>query len=338
MSSNMLKTLSCIVLSSLSGLSFALEPIPDEAGFSGYINMGIVGIKGESNMIAGNSMGDIGRKTIDSLTDAPKTERDTLPMINGEIVYTFASSRTQVYFGNQLEDFIQFDLTTLLGIRHELSDKSLVAASYVFSSIPTEVWEDPYLINQARSKTDRESKGIRLEWDKIAGTQFGLKYTYRNIDIDDEHSGISLALSPGDMDLLDREGKSHNVEISYRHNFENGHVLQPKLNFTNRDLDGEAMSSDSWALGLTHLYDTEQYSLITNLEWADGDFDKKNPIYNKTRNDNRLGGSFTAVYKKPFGLQDWNLLGSVAYYDSDSNIDFYDTTIKLFTISALYRF
>ena len=98
------------------------------------------------------------------------------------------------------------------------------------------------------------------------------------------------------------------------------------------------MSSDSWAVGLTHIYDAEQYSLITNLDWADSDFDKQNPIYNKTRNDDRLGASFTAVYKKPFGLQDWNILGSVAYYDSDSNIDFYDTTIKLFTISALYRF
>ena len=338
MSSISFKTFGYIVLISVSGLSFALEPIPSETGFSGYINMGIVDIKGESNMIAGNSMGDIGRRTIDSLTEAPKSESDTLPMINGEITYTFASSRTQIYFGNQLEDFIQFDLTTLLGIRHELSDKSLVAASYVFSSIPTEVWKDPYLTNQARSKTDRESNGLRLEWDKIAATQFGLKYTYRNIDIDDELSGISLGLSANEMDLLDREGKVHNVELTYKHNFKNGHVLQPKLNLTRRNLDGEAMSSDLWALGLTHLYNTEQYSLITNLEWADGDFDKKNPIYNKTRNDDRLGGSFTAVYKKPFGLQDWNLLGSVAYYESDSNIDFYDTTIKFFSLSALYRF
>jgi len=89
---------------------------------------------------------------------------------------------------------------------------------------------------------------------------------------------------------------------------------------------------------LTHIYNSEQYSFITNLDWSDADFDKKNPIYNKIRNDDRLGGSFTAVYKKPFGLKDWNLLGSLAYYDSDSNIDFYNTNIRLFSISAMYRF
>jgi len=98
------------------------------------------------------------------------------------------------------------------------------------------------------------------------------------------------------------------------------------------------MSSDEWGLGLTHIYNSEQYSFITNLDWSDADFDKKNPIYNKIRNDDRLGGSFTAVYKKPFGLKDWNLLGSLAYYDSDSNIDFYNTNIRLFSISAMYRF
>ncbi|NOQ78299.1 MAG: DUF2860 domain-containing protein [Gammaproteobacteria bacterium] len=75
-----------------------------------------------------------------------------------------------------------------------------------------------------------------------------------------------------------------------------------------------------------------------NLDWADADFDKNDPIYKKTRNDDRFGGSFTAVYKKPFGFKDWNLLGNVAYYDSDSKIDFYDTSIKFFSLSALYRF
>ncbi|MCU7835385.1 MAG: DUF2860 domain-containing protein [gamma proteobacterium symbiont of Taylorina sp.] len=51
-----------------------------------------------------------------------------------------------------------------------------------------------------------------------------------------------------------------------------------------------------------------------------------------------MGASFTAVYKKPFGMKDWNLLGSAAYYYSDSNINFYDSSIKFFSVSALYRF
>lgn len=333
-----LHTISHIGLLCFPLLTFALEPIPTEDGFSGYINMGVATIKGKTNMIAGNSLGDISGRVINSLNNDADSESDTMPLINAEVAYTFAASRTQVYFGNQLEDFIQFDFSTLLGIRHELSDKSLVAASYVFSSIPTEVWSDPYLINQRRSQTDRNSNGLRLEWDKIAGTGVGLQYTYRNIDLDDELSGQSLALTAQQMALLDREGKVHNVEFRYRLNMGNGHLLQPKVNYTKRDLDGRAMSSNEWGLGLTHIYDAEHYSFITNLDWADADFDKTNPIYNKTRNDNRFGGSLTAVYKKPFGLKDWNLLGSAAYYDSDSNINFYNTNIKFFSVSTLYRF
>ncbi|MCU7940752.1 MAG: DUF2860 domain-containing protein [gamma proteobacterium symbiont of Bathyaustriella thionipta] len=338
MSSISFKTIVYSGLIGFSGLSYALDPIPSEDGFSGYINLGVAGIKGETNMIAGNSLGDVGQKNIDSLTDSPDSESDSMPLLNGEVTYTFAASRTQIYFGNQLEDFIQFDFSTLLGVRHELADKSLIAVSYVFSSVPTEVWEDPYLTNQRRSKTDRESNGLRLEWDKIAGTDLGIQYTYRNIELDDELSGQSLGLTASDMDLLDREGKVHNMEFRYKFNMGNGHSLQPKFNYIDRDMDGQAMSSDEWVLGLTHIYNSEQYSFITNLDWADADFDKKNPIYNKTRNDNRLGGSFTVVYKKPFGIKDWNLLGSIAYYDSDSNIDFYNTNIKFFSVSALYRF
>ena len=229
MPSTLIKTACCIGLVSVSGFSFSLEPIPTEDGFSGYINLGIAGIKGESTMVAGNSLGNIGQSTINSLTDGPDSESDSMALVNGELAYTFAASRTQVYFGNHLEDFIQFDFSTLLGVRYELADKSLIAASYVFSAVPTEVWEDPYLTNQRRSKTDRESNGLRLEWDKIAGTHLGIKYTYRDLELDDELSGQALGLTTTDMDLLDRDGKVHSIEFRYKLNMGNGHSLQPNL-------------------------------------------------------------------------------------------------------------
>ena len=39
-----------------------------------------------------------------------------------------------------------------------------------------------------------------------------------------------------------------------------------------------------------------------------------------------------------FGLKNWNLLANIAYYDIDSNIDFYDASFKFFGVSAVYRF
>ncbi len=317
---------------------FALDAIPTEDGFSGYVAIGGGGIRGKSNLIAGNSIADIGNKTITSLNASPKSENDSIPIINAELAYTFAGARTQIYVGNKLEDFLEFDFTSLIGVRHELSDKSLLAASFVFSGLPAEVWEDPYLINQPRSKTDRESTGIRLEWDKIMGSKLGLEYTYREIDIDDEKSGQSLGLSSTELSLLEREGENHVFKMNYNFDFNNGHFLKPELKFVNQKLDGKAMRNDAWVIGLTHTYNTNQYALITTVDWAAVDYDKSNPIYNKTRDDDRWGIGLSAAYKQMFGLKNWNLLANIAYYDIDSNIDFYDASFKFFGVSAVYRF
>ena len=326
------------ILLTLPSMSSAINAIPTEDGFSGYLAMGAATIKAESNMIAGNSVADVGQKTIYSLTDSADSERDTTPLFNAELAYTFASHRTQVYIGNQLDDFLEFDLTALLGVRHELSDKSLVAVSYVFNGMPTEVWADPYLTNQRRSRTDRKSSGIRLEWDKILGSELALQYTYRDIEIDDEHSGLTLALNEYEQSLLNREGDYQKFEASYNFNLQNGHFLKPKLSYVYRDLDGKAMRHDAWNIGVIHTYDTNSYAFITSIDWTATDYDKVNPIFNKTRDDDRFGIGFNAAYKNAFGYKNWNLLTTIGYYDSDSNIDFYDTNIKLFGISAVYRF
>lgn len=325
---------------SLPNLAYGLEPIPNEDGFTGYINLGVGVINAESNVISGNSSVDIGNKTISSLNKAAKSESDTMPVFNGEIAYTFSDARTQIFLGNQFEDFIEFDLTAQLGVKHELADKSLIAIGYLFSTIPTEVWEDPYLTNQPRSSTDRDSNGIRLEWDKIAGTTASLQYSYRDMSLDDELSGqvSGLGLTANEIKLLDREGTKQKFKGSYRFDFNNGHSLQPSLVFTKNDLDGDAMSNDVWGIGLTHIYDTTQYALITNIDWHSTNFDKTNPIFSKTRDDDRWGGTFSVAYKNAFGSKNWNIFGTAAYYESDSNIDFYDTTVSMLTITALRRF
>ena len=137
--------------------AYAIEPIPEESGFSGFLNLGAVYLDVESNTIAGNDLVDVGKERIDSVFDSPDSESDVIPAINGEIAYTFASTRTQAYFGNSLEDYLRFDFSTLLGVRQELPDSSIVAASFVFSGIPTEVWEDPYVANRDRDEIGRGS-------------------------------------------------------------------------------------------------------------------------------------------------------------------------------------
>jgi actin-related protein len=134
------KVLAAFLLSVFATTAYAIEPIPKESGFSGFVNAGAAYLDVENNMIAGNDLGDVGKDTIGSIFDSPDSESDVIPILNAEVRYTFASTRTQLFVGNRLEDFLRFDLATLAGVKQELPDESILSVAYVFSAVPTEVF------------------------------------------------------------------------------------------------------------------------------------------------------------------------------------------------------
>ena len=185
----------CVLVMLLAGAGFGLvQPVPEESGVSGFVNIGAAYLEVKTNMVNGNKLVTFGDDTIDSIFGGPDSESQVIPIINGEVAYTFGDSRTQIYFGNQLEDVLQFDTATLLGVRKELGDKGTAEVSYVFSGIATEVWKDPYVANAKRDETDRNNNGIRLEWDRLYGSNVGVQYQWRKIDVDDELSGTLAQL------------------------------------------------------------------------------------------------------------------------------------------------
>ena len=329
------------VLSIWASAAFAIQPIPQEPGVSGFINIGSVYLDVKSNMLAGNDYGDLGKKVIDSVYDSPDSETEFLPMFNYEFAYTFADSRTQIYAGNRLEDFLRFDLTARAGVRQELSDTSVVGASFIFTSVATEVWEDPYMANQSRRKTDRSSLGLAFTWGNMLDGNLDLRYTWRKIEIDDELSGMfgGLGLTPAQSALLDREGNHHRAELLYKWNFTDKHYLVPALEYHKFDLDGDAMANDRYGLQLTYGYNGDRFSLVANCSYIYADYDKTNPIYNKGREDDIYGGSLTGFWHRPFGMpKGWSLTASVLGYKTDANIGFYDTEVVGTSLSVFYRF
>ncbi|MHC4215623.1 MAG: DUF2860 family protein, partial [Planctomycetota bacterium] len=283
----------------------------------------------------------IGNETTDSISSSPDKDHETVPLLSGEIRYTFGDSRTQIYFGNQMEDILAFDAATLLGVRKELGDKGTGAISYVFNGILTEVWEDPYIANAKRTETDRESNGIRLEWDRLVGTNVGVEYQWRQIDIDDEFSGTlgGLGLSSAEIGQLDREGDNHRGEVYYTWRLGGGHSLVPAFRYGKNDLDGDAMASDVYAIRLNYAYRSEKYSIVVTGHLGNEDFDKTNPIYAKTREDDIYGIGLTALLHQPFGWPEgMSLAGTVGYYEADSNIDFYNSEVLMVGTSVLYNF
>jgi hypothetical protein len=336
------KILLVILLCFCTSIAYAQPTgIPQQSGFSGFVNGGGVLWRVENNMVKRIGYFKIGDSNISSTDDKPRSEYSFTPILNFNLRYTFASTRTQLFLGNQLEDLLRLDTTSQIGVRQELPDQSVIGFSYLYSALVTEVYKDPYDTSGSRNGSDRRINGARLSYENILSTDLSFQYTYRNIDIEAERSGSALGLSSSQKDKLIRDGDQHDVEFLYRYVLESGgikHTLNPSLKYSRFDLDGDAMSNNAILFNLNYRYDVEKFAFNVNAYYGYADYDKENPIYDKTRNDNRYGFGIIGFYKRFLDVQGLSLTANVLLNRQDSNIDFYDSEIDLYFLSLLYVF
>ena len=339
-------------LSKLTFLGFALAGavaqavpvIPESQGWSGHINIGVGAGSSESNMLDGIASIDLGDDRISSLDESPGSEDIVMPQFQFELAYTLAQTRTQLYAGNQVADHLSFDLDTTLethfGVRQEIADIGTVDFSYAASALPTDVWKDPYRVDEKRGDTERTSTGVHVAWDGIFATPLEFALSSMEIEIDDERSGRDgdLGLSAEEHRSLRRTGQVRRVDLGYDWKINERHRLVPGIGYLDFDLDGDAMAEDGPVLQLKYLYELNRWRFVSKVFYEDLESDTRNPIYSKKRDVETLGGSVTVFYSKPFGLQSWTANASASYYDGDSNIDFYDSTFGLVSVGMFYRF
>lgn len=324
-------------------VAYALDPIPQEQGFSGFVRAGAGVISYKSNLVAGNRLLDLEEKTIDSLTDKADSEKAGLPSIDYELAWTFADSRTQLTFGTQLEDIARLEFGQQLAVKQELPDKSIIAAGLLLTTIPTEVWKDPYVTGEPRDETDRSSLGGRLVYDRIMGSGFEIKYSYRKIDIDDEESGSFLGLTQDERDLLRRDGNNHAIDLNYRMKFQQRHLVIPSVSYLIRNRDGDAISNEAAIFQMTYIYLGNSLGLVLNGLVGRADYDKTNPIYGKKQEDEMYGANIQVIYRnpfgwKPFGHENFSVYALGSYLLNNANIDFYDTEIMAGIAGVMFRF
>lgn len=323
---------------SASALSGSIEPIPEESGFSGRVSVGAGWLRVKSNTVAGTRFGDLSGNRINSLFGDPDSETVITPIFGGELRYTFADTRSQVFVGGDRGDPLRFDRSMVVGVRRQWDETGIFEGAFLFDISGTEVWENPYVTGTKRNETDRTAKGGRLTWSRVMNSNFHLTYSYRDIDIDDELSGVGLGLTAAQRGLLSREGDHHKADILYVHQLSENQWLAPTFRYDHFGLDGDAMSNDMCSLMLTHTFATEKWRLITNLGYGFADYDERNPIYSKTRNADRYGISTTLLYPNLFNVESLTGVLGVAYWLEEANIDFYDTELIAVTASTMYRF
>ncbi len=308
--------------------------IPQESGFSGHVMGGAAYTDYQSNFFEGP---DDDNKAHDGLFSDPSNSSATHAIFGADLRYTFAESRTQVFLGNLLQDAVRFDFTQQLGVRQEMGDKGIVALSYVFSPKDAETWADPYA-NGHRHQTDLSTQGVRLAWDQIWGSYFNASYTYRDQDVDNEQSGRSLNLNDQERALLDRNGESHQFNVSYDWLLAPHQVLRPELVYIQGDMDGDAESYDRYRAKVSYGYNTPQWSITANAFVGATDYDKANPVYGKKADSDDYGLGVTFYWHQLFGVEKLTGLVGAAYMESDSDVDFYDANLSNISTGLLYKF
>ncbi len=339
-----MKTFSYVLLASAMLLGFssasAFDPIPKESGFSGRVILGGGYAVGENNLVKGNALVQIGVDRVDNLTDSPDDESNPMPVVSGQLQYTFASTKTQLFVGQDIEDLVRFDFATAVGVRQGTERLGRFSLALLTSGVVTEVWEDPYVAGVDRDSTDRDVTGFRAEWYGIFNSNFFAEVSARDIDIDKERSGQlgGLDLTPEEIDLLKRDGDSTNVRLGYIWKFSDKRFLVPQIGYTDDDRDGGAVKNERYTGQVSYTSLGPTWSYVVSGGYITSDYDKDNPIYGKASDSDTWFGGLSVFYKLNTKSKRWSIVGQLSYGDEDSDIDFHDSTLFMSSIGAMYVF
>jgi hypothetical protein len=320
--------------------ALGIEDIPQSPGWRGFVVFGGGYTDLDSNLVAGNKIIDIGQDRISSVNVSPQSDDAWHPIVSGEAAYTFASG-WQAFVGTSLVDAVTLDGVAQLGARKEVDGIGILQGGLLFSGIPTEVWEDPYAEGVSRKDTDRDSSGVRFQWDRMFGTAFEFTFSYRDIDIDTERSGQGVNSVPCNaacQSLLRRDGDEYSVSLSYLFKAGERHLIRPLVAFASNDRDGDAISGDAYRLQLTYSYLGDGFTVVSNAAFGGRDYDTANPIYGIKTDSDRLAVDATLFYRLPSPSGRWQAVGNILWGEDDSDVDFHSTEVFQFTLGALYRF
>jgi hypothetical protein len=333
--------LTALALAVWASPSLALEPIPKQDGFSGVIGAGANYFNFESNDIAKIAGIEVSDPRASSLSpgggEEPESESSVLPSLNFDLRYTLGSSQTQFFLANTLFDLVKLDSFTELGVRQQFSDRSILSVGIVFSGM-VEVYSDPYLQGVDRTETDRTATGVRLVYDKIMGTGFGLEVMARKIDIDQERSGVSLPLTPAQRGLLDRNATETSVGVQYAFMIDESQSIIPAVSFINYDADGDAMKNQRFQIEATYVFRSQVFDFALNAMFASASYDETNPVFNKEEEDTVYGVFAKGVYKNLLDVSGLDLVGQAGYEVKDADIDFLNSQATLAGLILQYRF
>ncbi len=299
------------------------------------------GLSGEISVVAGFSENKSHVSTSNNpvLTDLNQsTESDDSSFVAplGNLKYTFGRGlNQQVYIGTSRSDVAVGTLAAEIGYKEAFRNGMEIDVSYLPTIMDGEEWSDPFVTGRKRDKTDVDGNAFRLRANNIFGSIFSIDSAYIQRDIESEHSGEALGLSPSQRDQLDRNRSSVYVKTSARLRLPTQTMVTPSFIYIDSSADGDAMSYESYGGELSVFQFLNRQSLALTLGYATRDYDQSHPVFSKTRSDDTL--KLFLAYEYQIGQQ-WSLISLAGYNSTDSNIEYYDQSNYMVSVGANYKF
>lgn len=299
---------------------------PEKSNFEARVDLGVIYINSANNLNPDGSS-----RYISSLDDSAKSQTTFLPVPVPSLSYTFEQyGNTKVFLNSRppIDEAGSF----ALGVGVSKPFQTIGTTELIVFFTPfAEVWENPYLVNKAREETSAMRYGSVIRIHDILGSKFGLSVVYLNDDVDDDIIGM---LEPD----LKRDGNLYAIDTNYSFSPTRTLQIRPKAGIRYGDYEGEASSFFKYKLQVEGMYRFGKNMIMPRLSYSHSNYQKADPIFNTTREENEYSAHLMFHHLAPFGYRDWSVQLLLGYKLGDSNINFYDSKGFTSGLFLSYRF
>lgn len=327
-----------LLLSSLLVTPLSAKPLAKEAGWEFTISLNAGFVSGQSNLSISDD-----NEIISDVDSKAKSTSSVIAFPFARIQYTTEDLNTQFFLGNSRDQISTSQFQYELGVTHLFADKSKITAAY-FPELPlfNDTWEDPFLVDQVRTKTDDNAQGGRVQLERIAGNPITLKYAYARNRVDNDESGESWsALTQQQLQSLQRSSHYHRAEIETMFPVylqQTKVFLKPTLQYTTRIADGDAISYDDYNFQLGLLIFSGRHTSITTFNIGTSSYKQKNPIFDNKQDSINAGIFSVYSYAEAFNWKPVSFTLIAGYSQKDSDITFYDENGLIVSAGLAYTF
>lgn len=306
-------------------------------GFSGNMTF-LTGFTANSSNL------DVGQSNHQSQADlmsSGATEANGMVAILGSMQYTFgALNHKQIFLGTSRDDIITGTLAFEVGYRQQLESGMVIDFSILPTLISGEVWDDPYAVDSKREETDLTGNVVRMQLSKMMGTNFNIDMAFGESDVKKENTGLKgLDLTDEERALMTREREYFYLKSGYQYFLKDGSgILTPSMNVFSSNSEGNALSFLSVGAEVNLAKRFGNHGLAFTINAAKRDYDKENPIFNKTREDKDFGAFIAYEYANIFDAKNWSLVSLLGAKTTTSNIEYYQSSQYVVSVGVDYKF